>query len=248
MNLRILMLMLLLSVGCRKYEHTGYSIFQTQDLTHGDTMPDGTKVMLNYYSQVRYDKPYSHTLSLVSGEAYCVVNRGTGDPFRLTFRGITFECQNGAFNVNIYDAIRPTVFDGHTYYLEPIHLTVVKGDLTVIRNTTMFSFHAGEYYHLDDWGSLYPERDLYTNESISWMDGYYNYEMMSVTDFYYFMQSHFHTKVILGDDLPPGRYFKNVHFEPGQPLAAQFQKIAENNRLAMKYDADSNVLHIDIGH
>ena len=80
-------------------------ILSTLDERREFTLPDGSRVTLNQYSELSYAKDFPETVRIVSlkGEAFFDVESQVGSPFAITAHDLEITVLGTSFNVQAYD-------------------------------------------------------------------------------------------------------------------------------------------------
>lgn len=129
-------------------------------------LPDGTKVMLNAQSSLKYPTAFKGEIRLVelSGEAYFEVVHNSRQPFRVRVNGQLIQDIGTQFNVNAYND-------------EPeVKTTLLEGSIKVSSNKQSLLIAPGEQAVSDNTGTLRLKKLVDIEKVVAWKNGNFQFD------------------------------------------------------------------------
>jgi len=124
-------------------------------------LPDGTKVMLDAASSIKYPVAFTGNERRVeiTGQAYFEVIHNSGKPFRVTVKGQTIEDLGTHFNINAYDD-------------EPvIATTLIEGRIAIAKGAKSIKIVPGQQAITTTGSSSIKVKSADVDEVIAWKNG-----------------------------------------------------------------------------
>jgi transmembrane sensor len=133
-------------------------------------LPDGSKVMLDAASSIKYPVRFSGKERVVeiTGEAYFEVSHDKAHPFRVTVKGQTIEDLGTRFNINAYDD-------------EPaIRVTLEQGSVRVIRGQQSVLLVPGQQAITNTGTDFIRTKEVDVDETIAWKNGQTSFKDLDI--------------------------------------------------------------------
>lgn len=133
-------------------------------------LPDGSKVMLNAATTLRYPVSFNGNERVVEldGEAYFEVVHNVAKPFKVKSNGQTVEDLGTHFNIN-------------AYHDEPaITTTLLEGSIRLIRNNIVTTIKPGEEAVWTDHASRFKIDKVDVDDAVAWKNGLFQFDHASI--------------------------------------------------------------------
>jgi ferric-dicitrate binding protein FerR (iron transport regulator) len=133
-------------------------------------LPDGSKVMLNAATTLRYPVSFNGNERVVEldGEAYFEVVHNSAKPFKVKSNGQTVEDLGTHFNIN-------------AYHDEPaITTTLLEGSVSVTRDRIVTMIKPGEEAVWTDHASRFKIDKVDVDEAVAWKNGLFQFDHASI--------------------------------------------------------------------
>jgi len=182
------------------------------------TLSDGTQVVLNAASSLRYPTVFNGKVRAVKlqGEAYFEVSKDKKHPFIVTTNKQEVSVLGTHFNINNYDD-EPTV-----------NTTLLEGSVKVTNNVTQQSdiLKPGQQSVLKGNEMIVHEVD--TEEAVSWKNGYFMFKSEAITAIMRKISRWYNVEIIYNGPLPTDKFNGTVE------RSAEIQEILNNLELTNK--------------
>jgi hypothetical protein len=133
-------------------------------------LPDGSRVILNAASSLRYPISFTKNERKVelTGEAYFEVAHNVAKPFRVVSNGQTVEVLGTHFNINAYSD-------------EPAMITtLLEGSVKVVKNNTSVMIKPGEDAVWTNRGHQFKVEQVDLDEAVAWKNGLFQFNHTSI--------------------------------------------------------------------
>jgi len=186
------------------------------------TLADGTRVMLNSESRIRFpdEFPMNERRVYLQGEAYFQVARDESRPFLVDTRALTVRVLGTEFNVKAYEEAR-------------VAATLVSGRVSVTVGADSLTLVPGEQCELDKRTGELTVREADLISVLAWKNGEFVFkgvtleEMMSELSRWYDMEV-----VYESENLKTNRYY--IYVERSKTLEEVLDKVALTGKIKYK--------------
>jgi transmembrane sensor len=135
------------------------------------TLPDGTLVVLNAASSLKFPLAFSGNFRDVDlqGEAYFEVAKDKAHPFRVSSPGQRVEVLGTHFNINNY---------AHSSYSKT---TLLEGSISINGPKNGMVLHPGEQAYYNSGGTLF-SKSIDTETAVAWKNGYFKFDNENIVE------------------------------------------------------------------
>jgi len=135
-------------------------------------LPDGSKVLLNAASSIRFPVAFvgNERKVDITGEVYFEVTKNKSLPFKVSVRDMNIEVFGTHFNVMAYDNE------------SLIKTSLIEGAVKVSKGETVAMLSPGQQAQLNKQGTLKVDKNVNINEEVAWMNGWFIFNAADIDD------------------------------------------------------------------
>ncbi|OFY38446.1 MAG: hypothetical protein A2X18_02930 [Bacteroidetes bacterium GWF2_40_14] len=135
-------------------------------------LPDGSRVMLNASSSIRFPVAFKGAERKVeiTGEAYFEVTKDRKMPFIVTVRGMNVEVLGTHFNISAYEEDKS------------IKTTLLEGSVKVTQGINLALLSPGEQAQLNEDGDITVTKGVNTDEIVAWTNGWFEFNSFNIEE------------------------------------------------------------------
>jgi len=210
---------------------TIYNNTNTIRLVH---MADGSKIWLNAYSCIVYDKNYSISNRdlWLKGEAYFEVGKQATSPFQVHTSNLMTTALGTSFNVSTTGRA-----DGM------IQVSLVEGKVavsdTVKGNTFRYVLTPGEMIEYKDGMQPSGPKKFNTKNVLSWKNYKIVFDHTTLADAFALLESRYNCTITLGDTQLAGKKVNGI-FSTNQSVSSILETLGYVHNFTNAYQVDSN--------